>query len=140
MLKPPHMLDGPANADDNIFLPDSSMDVARKLKRAFCEPQNVAHCPPLTLCEAAILRQGGSLSISRKEENGGDKEYTDIAVCRADFEKGDLHPGDLKPAVSKAVDGLMQKMRDHFKGCDAAKKAETDIKNYLKKAAKGKKK
>ena len=140
VLKPPHMQEGPANADDNIFVLDQSMDVGRKMKRAFCEPQNVTHCPPLVLCEAAVLKQGQALTISRKPENGGDRTYSTIEELRGDFESGALHPGDLKPAVTKAVDAFMQKIRDHIKATDVAKKAETEMKNYIKKASKDKKK
>ena len=37
----------PANPDDELTVLDGSMDVGRKMKRAFCEPGNVADCPPL---------------------------------------------------------------------------------------------
>ena len=36
LLKPMHMMEGPANVDDDVFLLDNSMDVGRKMKRAFC--------------------------------------------------------------------------------------------------------
>jgi len=140
LLKPPHMQEGPANADDNLFLLDQTMDVGRKMKRAFCEPGNVTHCPPLILADATALRGGGTFQISRKEENGGDKAYTNISELRADFESGALHPGDLKPTATKAVDAFLQQVRDRIKSVDTAKKAEADVKAYLKKVAAASKK
>mmetsp|Transcript_34451 Transcript_34451/g.77685 ORF Transcript_34451/g.77685 Transcript_34451/m.77685 type:complete len:815 (-) Transcript_34451:61-2505(-) len=139
-LKPPHMMDGPANADDEIYLLDASMDVGRKLKRAFCEPGNVEHCPPITLVDACVISAGKGLAISRKEENGGDKNYQSTDDLVADFKSGALHPGDLKPSVTKAVDAYMQLIRDRIKANDTAKKAEAELKNFLKKAAAKKKK
>ena len=140
LLKPKHMMEGPANADDDVFVLDNSMDVGRKMKRAFCEPGNVLHCPPITLTDACVFLMGASLSITRKEENGGDKTYSTLAELRADFESGALHPGDLKPPVTKAVDGFLQSVRDRCKSEEAAKKAEAEVKAYLKKVAAASKK
>jgi len=95
-LKPKHLTDnpeGPGNVDDDILVLDNSMDVGRKMKRAFCEPGNVEHCPPITLTDACVFATGGALDISRKEDNGGDKSYTHIQELQADFKAGALHPG-----------------------------------------------
>eukprot|EP00286_Rhodomonas_abbreviata_P022569 CAMPEP_0181304206 /NCGR_PEP_ID=MMETSP1101-20121128/9016_1 /TAXON_ID=46948 /ORGANISM="Rhodomonas abbreviata, Strain Caron Lab Isolate" /LENGTH=773 /DNA_ID=CAMNT_0023409927 /DNA_START=263 /DNA_END=2585 /DNA_ORIENTATION=+ len=140
LLKPPHMLEGPVNADDNVFILDGTMDVGRKMKRAFCEPANIEHCPPITLANAVAFRAGASIAISRKPENGGDKEYTSVAEMEGDFKSGALHPGDLKPCVTKAVDAFIQQVRDVCKSDAAAKKAEADVKAYLKKVAASNKK
>jgi tyrosyl-tRNA synthetase len=140
LLKPRHMMEGPANADDDIFILDNNMDVGRKMKRAFCEPGNIEHCPPITLTNACVFATGASLAITRKEENGGDKAYSALEELRSDFKSGALHPGDLKPFVTKAVDGFLQAVRDRCKGEETAKKAEADVKAYLKKAAAASKK
>ncbi len=95
-LKPKHLIDkveGPGNVDDDILVLDNNMDVGRKMKRAFCEPGNVEHCPPITLTDACVFTTGGALDISRKEDNGGDKRYTHIEELQADFKAGALHPG-----------------------------------------------
>jgi tyrosyl-tRNA synthetase len=140
LLKPKHMMEGPANLDDDIFLLDNTMDVGRKMKRAFCEPGNVEHCPPIILTDACVFLMGGALTVARKEENGGDKSYSSLDELRADFKSGALHPGDLKPFVTKAVDAFLQSVRDRCKSEDKAKKAEADVKAYLKKVAAASKK
>jgi tyrosyl-tRNA synthetase len=140
LLKPKHMMEGPANADDDIFVLDNNMDVGRKMKRAFCEPGNVEHCPPIALTDACIFSTGATLAITRKEENGGDKEYAALEELRSDFQSGALHPGDLKPFVTKAVDGFLQAVRDRCKAEEPAKKAEADVRAYLKKLAAASKK
>jgi len=140
MLKPPHMLEGPANVDDQIFVLDSNMDVSRKMKRAFCEPGNVVHCPPIALADAVLFRTGQTLLVTRKEENGGNKQYASLDDMRSDFESEALHPGDLKPPVTKAVDACVQLVRDRIKAEPAAKAAEATVKGYAKKAASAKSK
>ena len=140
LLKPKHMMEGPANADDDVFVLDGSMDVGRKLKRAFCEPGNVEHCPPITLVDACVFSTGATFAIARKEENGGDKTYAALAELQADFLSGALHPGDLKPFVTKAVDAFLQRVRDHCKAQEAGKKAEAEVRAFLKKLAAASKK
>ena len=41
-------------------------------------------------------------------------EYKDIEALEADFESGALHPVDLKPAVTSALNAILQPVRDHF--------------------------
>ncbi|CAK0801888.1 unnamed protein product [Prorocentrum cordatum] len=50
-------------ADTNLFLTDREMDVNRKVKKAFCEPENVDFCPPLDWVDALLpLSDGGGAS------------------------------------------------------------------------------
>ena len=37
--------------DANLMITDGTMDINRKLKKAFCEPKNVEVCPVLTLAK-----------------------------------------------------------------------------------------
>lgn len=96
--------------DRELHLTDSAADVKRKMKRAFCEPQNIDLCPPLVLADQ-IISLKSSLLISRKPENGGDKNYTSFVDITTDFKTGALHPGDLKPAITAAVDALIESVR-----------------------------
>ena len=104
------------------------------------EPGNIQHCPPITLTDACVFLMGLALTVNRKEENGGDKTYSTLEELRADFGSGALHPGDLKPPVTKAVDSFLQSVRDRCKSEEAAKKAEAEVKAYIKKAAAASKK
>ena len=52
--------------------------------------------------------------MTRKPENGGVKVYRNYAELEKDYLSGDLHPGDLKPAVAAAINDLLQPVRDHF--------------------------
>ena len=63
-----------------------------------------------------------------------------LEELRSDFQSGALHPGDLKPFVTKAVDGFLQAVRDRCKAEEPAKKAEADVRAYLKKLAAASKK
>ena len=44
-------------------------DAQKKIKKAFCEPANVAHCPPLVLAREVVLAhaEGRALRVARQE-------------------------------------------------------------------------
>lgn len=68
--------------------------------------------------------------VSRKPDNGGDKTYSDIAELCADYASGALHPGDLKPALAKALNAILQPVRDHFANDAAAAALLKQVKSF----------
>ncbi|ESL07578.1 tyrosyl-tRNA synthetase [Trypanosoma rangeli SC58] len=90
-----------ASADDVLFLGDTDMDVCRKIKRAYCAPNEAEN--PVVSIAAWLLRERGALTMERAAENGGNVTYTDEALLRNDAHSGALHPADLKAAVTKPL-------------------------------------
>jgi len=123
----------PVEADVNVLLTDKDLNVNSKMKKAFCEPGNAACCPPLLWAGELMNVSGSHLEIKRKPENGGDKAYTEATSLTADFASGVLHPGDLKPAVTK----LLNKVRESL-GTEEFKKAQKEFENLAKTSAKKK--
>ncbi|KAH8054365.1 tyrosine-tRNA ligase [Aureococcus anophagefferens] len=75
--------------DDNVdfWVGDGADCAKRKLKKAFCEPENVAFNPPLDLAKFLVAAKLlPALEIKRSPENGGDKAYgaADLAAMTAD--------------------------------------------------------
>ena len=110
------------------------------MKKAFCEPANLSHCPPLTVAVEAVLPYGAerALKIKRPAENGGDVAYGDAAALRASFGAGELHPGDLKPAARDAVNEVLQRVRAAIAADAELKKAEKEVDKVAKRNAKKK--
>eukprot|EP01029_Cantina_marsupialis_P029768 TRINITY_DN782164_c0_g1_i1.p1 TRINITY_DN782164_c0_g1~~TRINITY_DN782164_c0_g1_i1.p1 ORF type:complete len:382 (+),score=124.88 TRINITY_DN782164_c0_g1_i1:129-1274(+) len=118
-----------SDPDSAIFMEDTTADVNRKIKKAYCPPGVAEGNPCLGYCRLLVFPKFGEFTINRKEENGGDVTYTDFKVLEADFVEGKLHPGDLKPALSKAINKMLEPVRAHFsKG--APKKLLGTIKKY----------
>src|SRR5690606_31066142 len=113
-----------------IFMDETEADVNLKIKKAFCEPQNIENNPILKYCKYIILPRLGSLEIKRKPENGGDIVYTDYDKMKNHLKEGALHPGDLKPAVAKAINTILQPVRDHFKNNNEAARLQKLVKGY----------
>lgn len=130
--------EGGLEADVNFMLTDSEIDVNKKIKKAFCQPQNITHCPPI-LWVSALLEVGvKEFVVTRKPDNGGDKTYTKAKDMWADFESGALHPGDLKPAVGKSLNALLGGARAGLKDTDSLKKAQKELEAYVKSLTKKK--
>ena len=72
----------------------------------------------------------GSVVVTRPEQYGGDKTYASIAELEADYAAGALHPGDLKPALCKALNAILKPVRDHFSGNAAAAALLKQVKAY----------
>ena len=92
--------------DGELLLLDAAPDASKKIKKAFCEPQNVAHCPPLVLTREVVLAfsDGRALTI-------GETKHDAMGPLEEAFGSGALHPADLKPAVNKALEAVLDKVR-----------------------------
>lgn len=124
--------DGFDDPSIDIFLIDNPPDVAPKVKKSFCEPQNVEYCPPLALAKEVCFKFGGEFVIKRKPDDGGDKVYASVEELSADFASGALHPADLKPPISASVVSVVTTITNKYKVSEG-KNAVSTIRNYLKK-------
>ncbi|CAL1129591.1 unnamed protein product [Cladocopium goreaui] len=109
-------------ADTQILVTDKEMDINRKFKKAFCEPGNVDFCPPVNWVEALLSNFNmDEFVVKRKEQNGGDLEYSSAERLKEEFGEESLHPGDLKPSLAKAMNAAMLSIRDGMKKADLKK-------------------
>lgn len=126
-------------ADTQILVTDKEMDINRKFKKAFCEPGNVDFCPPVNWVEALLSNFNmDEFVVKRKEQNGGDLEYSSAERLKEEFGEESLHPGDLKPSLAKAMNAAMLSIRDGMKKADL-KKAQKKLDSYAKSLQKKKK-
>ena len=113
------------------------------MKKAFCEPENVAFCPPIALDSVFAFDLGivgsGSVTVKRSEENGGDIDYKSSEEIVKTFSDGSLHPGDLKATSSSIMVEVLEKLASGIKADGEATKAAKTLKALQKKMAKRKK-
>lgn len=114
--------------DTAIFMEDTEKDVNSKIKKAFCPEGVVEGNPCLEYVRHMIIPRLGKITITRKPENGGDVEYTSADELEADFKDGKLHPGDLKPALAKSLNSILEPVRQHFKNDPEAKQLLDKVK------------
>jgi len=119
-----------SDPDSAIFMEDSEADVNIKIKKAFCPPGVIEKNPILEYIKYIIFQSIGEFSVERTEANGGNKVYKTYDEVVVDFVSGALHPSDVKPAVAKALNRLIQPVRDHFTTNEEAKKLLHQVRQY----------
>ncbi|VFQ67324.1 unnamed protein product [Cuscuta campestris] len=118
------------DASSSIFMEDDEAEVNKKIKRAFCPPKVVEKNPCLEYLNYIIFPWFNEFTVERSQENGGNKTFISFEELVADYECGGLHPDDLKTALSKALNKILQPVRDHFKNDANAKDLLKRVKSY----------
>jgi len=71
-----------------------------------------------------------SFFIERAEKNGGNILYKTYDEIVKDYISGALHPGDVKSAVARDLNRLIQPVRDHFANNEEARKLLTQVRQF----------
>lgn len=103
--------------DSKIDLLDSSANVKKKLKRAFCEPGNVENNGILSFAKHVLFplfKPNEKFVITRKPENGGNIEFENHEDLENAFAKEEVHPADLKAATEIYINRLLEPIRKTF--------------------------
>ncbi|TYI26598.1 hypothetical protein ES332_A05G124000v1 [Gossypium tomentosum] len=119
-----------SDPSSSIFMEDEEAEVNVKIKKAYCPPKIVKGNPCLEYIKYIIFPWFNEFRVERNADNGGDKTYKDFEELVSDYESGGLHPGDLKPALSKALNKILQPVRDHFNKDAKAKDLLKWVKSY----------
>lgn len=103
----------------SILVHDSAEDVGKKLNDAFC-PQGQAEGNPVLQIAQHVLfpslsREGNArFEIDRPAKFGGPLTFSSYAELEQAFVGGKVHPLDLKKAVAKELNRVLQPTRDYF--------------------------
>lgn len=119
-----------SDPSSSIFMEDEEVEVNVKIKKAYCPPKLVEGNPCLEYIKYIIFPWFNKFEVIRQEENGGNKTYTCMDEIISDYESGALHPADVKPALSKALNEILQPVRNHFKNNQKAKELLKTVKAY----------
>src|SRR3989339_974575 len=113
-----------SNPDNAIFMTDTTEDIKRKINKAYCLEGDVKENPVLEYCKYIIFesfdptllcRSEATLGVSRPEfvierpaKFGGTVSFKTYAELETAFAAKQVHPMDLKIAVIKLLDQLLQ--------------------------------
>ncbi|KAJ0233735.1 Tyrosine--tRNA ligase 2 [Hirschfeldia incana] len=105
-----------------IFMDDDEVEVNKKIsKKAFCLPKILEGNTCLEYVKYIILPWFSEFTVERDKEFGGNKTFNNFEDIAADYESDKLHPKVLKNALSKALNKILQPVRDHFETNNRAK-------------------
>lgn len=91
-----------------IFIHDAPEVIASKIEQAYCPPGRVEGNPVLQFAQYLLFPRLGPLEVSRASKYGGDVEYADYDALEEDYRDGTLHPQDLKAAVARSLNTLLE--------------------------------
>ncbi|KAI9174957.1 hypothetical protein LWI28_025308 [Acer negundo] len=97
-----------SDPSSSIFMEDKKDEVIRKIQEAYCPLKIVQGNPCLEYIKFIIFPWSNDFKVERSAANGGDKTYTSHEELIADYAEEKLHPADLKPALSKALNKILQ--------------------------------
>lgn len=124
-----------SDPNSKIDFLDAPEVVKKKIKAAFCEEGNVtdngllafirAVAIPIAVMHAergdsvrpfvsADAPSGSVFTVSRNEKYGGPLHFSDYAALEKAFADREIHPGDLKTAVTTALMTLLDPIRKAF--------------------------
>uniref|UniRef100_A0A7J2TJY7 Tyrosine--tRNA ligase n=1 Tax=Archaeoglobus fulgidus TaxID=2234 RepID=A0A7J2TJY7_ARCFL len=94
-----------------ISLRDSAEVLEKKIMKAYC-PQGVVDGNPIVdILRHYVFPSFGRIKIERDSKFGGDVEYESLESLLQDFKSMKLHPMDLKRAVAKYLNELLEDAR-----------------------------
>jgi tyrosyl-tRNA synthetase len=101
-----------------IDLMDSAVDVAKKIKKADCAPKETDNgIMALLKYLIFVIKENNSdkFKISRPDKFGGDVEYENYAEFEKDFVSGNIHPLDIKNALTEEINLLLRNFSENKK-------------------------
>ncbi len=94
-----------------ISVRDPPEEVERKIRKAYCPAGVIENNPVIDVAKYHIFPRFGKLVVERDSKFGGDVEYASFEELAEDFKSGSLHPLDLKIAVAKYLNMLLEDAR-----------------------------
>lgn len=116
--------------DTAIFMTDTREEIFRKIKKAYCPEKVVAENPIMEYAKYLVFEKFDSLEIERPEKFGGNLSIGSYDELVNIYEKGELHPMDLKAGVSEYTDKMISDVRKHFEKNNSAKKLLEKINGF----------
>ena len=116
--------------DSAIFMTDTEADIKRKIQKAYC-PEKITHENPIMeYCKYIVFEKFPIMEIKRPEKFGGNLEIHGYDELVSIYTAGQLHPMDLKTAVTFYINELLKPVREHFEKNANAKKLFEQVQGF----------
>jgi tyrosyl-tRNA synthetase len=119
-----------SNPDTAIFMTDDEIEIKRKIKKAYCPEKQIEDNPILEYCKYLVFEKFDKIKIERPIKFGGNAEYSSYQELEKDFEKGNLHPMDLKNSVSFSINEMLKPVREYFEKNNSAKALKEKVEGF----------
>ena len=116
--------------DTAIFMTDSSEDIARKMKKAWCPEGVVEENPVLEYFKYIIFELNKEITINRPEKFGGKINLTSYSELAEQFKNKKIHPLDLKQATAEYIEDAIRPIRDKIINNPKTRKMMDEIQEF----------
>jgi tyrosyl-tRNA synthetase len=97
-----------------IYIHDSEEEIRKKLRKAWCPERQVEMNPVLEIAKYIVFRRKESLIIERESKYGGTIEINSYKELEEKYSKGEIHPLDLKEAIARELNLILEPIRKYF--------------------------
>ncbi|MGC8581797.1 MAG: tyrosine--tRNA ligase [Thermoplasmata archaeon] len=97
-----------SNPENAILFTDTKQEIENKLKKAYCPEKIIEGNPVIDIVKYIIFPWESQLEIVRPIKFGGSAVYSTYNRLKEDYEKGAIHPMDLKNSVAIALERIME--------------------------------
>jgi len=100
-----------------IFIHDTPEEIRKKIKKAYCPPREIELNPIIDLARYIVwpyLERNGKAFEMTNLKTGGTKVYDKLENLEREYEKGEIHPLDLKNAIAEYLIEILEPARKYF--------------------------
>ena len=102
-----------SNPDNTIFMDDIESDIKRKIKQAFCEPNNIEKNPLLDWAKYIIFPINKKIVIpANLKWNEPEMIFYCFEELEHNFKEGLIQPKGLKDAMINHINELLKPVQD----------------------------
>ncbi len=112
-----------------IFMHDDFEEIKKKIEKAYCPEKILEGNPLFDYLRYLIFKRYSKVKIERPKKFGGNLEL-DYSELKEVYERGDLHPSDLKKAVIFYLNEMIAPVREYFEKNKRAKELYEEVKKY----------
>jgi len=97
-----------------ISVADSEDEIKKKCQKAFCPPEIVEN-PVLQIFRHHIFPKLPQVTVRRPEKFGGDRSFASYSEIELAYQKGEVHPLDLKKTCGDCLIEVLGPVRDYIR-------------------------
>jgi tyrosyl-tRNA synthetase len=116
--------------DSSIFMTDSHQEIFRKIQKAYCPPKVINENPMIEYCKYIIFEKCPTMEIKRPPQYGGTLEIQSFDELAKRYSSGEIHPQDLKQAVYREINKLIEPVRRKIEKNQTTRKLVREIKSF----------
>ncbi len=97
-----------------ISVADSEDDIMKKCLKAFCPPE-IPENPVLQIFQHHIFPRLPQVTVNRPEKFGGDRSFASYPEIEQAYQKGEIHPLDLKKTCGECLIEVLRPVREYIR-------------------------